>query len=116
GILPDESQTPRKTAARFVRLGHLDEAAAASVHRVAEAVEQVLYAPRPRPTAGLAEDVRRAIAGLRGTAPRSSQLRAALAPRSTVRVVWAVSEWWSGITARVAAARPSLRKPSGQQS
>ncbi|MFI9830712.1 DUF3488 and DUF4129 domain-containing transglutaminase family protein [Streptomyces sp. NPDC051913] len=115
GIVPDESQTPRKTAARFVRLGHLDEAAAASVHRVAEAVEQVLYAPRPRPTAGLAEDVRRAIAGLRGTAPRSTQLRAVFAPRSTVRVVWAVSEWWSGVTSRVAAVRPSLRKPSGQQ-
>ncbi|PWI18925.1 transglutaminase [Streptomyces sp. Act143] len=115
GILPDGSQTPRKAAARIVRVGHLDASAAASVHRVAEAVEQVLYAPRPRPAAGLAEDVRRAIAGLRGTAPRSTRLRAALAPRSTVRVVWAVSAWWSGVTARVAAARPSLRRPSGQQ-
>ncbi|MFC8345391.1 DUF3488 and DUF4129 domain-containing transglutaminase family protein [Streptomyces sp. NPDC057280] len=116
GMVPDGSQTPRKAAARIVRLGHLEPEAAASVHRVAEAVEQVLYAPRPRPVAGLAEDVRRAIAGLRGTAPRSTQLRAAFAPRSTVRVVWAVSEWWSGVTARVAAARPTLRRPSGQQS
>ncbi|SNX57820.1 uncharacterized protein DUF4129 [Streptomyces sp. TLI_55] len=116
GIVPDGSQTPRKAAARIVRLGHLEPEAAASVHRVAEAVEQVLYAPRPRPVAGLAEDVRRAITGLRGTAPRSTRLRAAFAPRSTVRVVWAVSEWWSGVTARVAAARPTLRKPSGQQS
>ncbi|MFF5492945.1 DUF3488 and DUF4129 domain-containing transglutaminase family protein [Streptomyces aquilus] len=116
GIVPDESQTPRKAAARIVRLGHLEPEAAASVHRVAEAVEQVLYAPRPRPVAGLAEDVRRAVAGLRGTAPRGTQLRAAFAPRSTVRVVWAVSEWWNGVTARMAAARPTLRKPSGQQS
>lgn len=116
GILPDESQTPRKAAARIVRLGHLDPTAAAAVHRVADAVEQVLYAPRPRPTAGLAEDVRRAIAGLATPAPRRTELRAIFAPRSTVRVVWAASEWWSGVKARAAAARPALRKPSGQQS
>ncbi|MDN3020836.1 DUF3488 and transglutaminase-like domain-containing protein [Streptomyces sp. S.PB5] len=115
GILPDDSQTPRKAAARIVRLGHLDPAAAAAVHRVADAVEQVLYAPRPRPTAGLAEDVRRAIAGLADPAPRGTELRAMFAPRSTVRVVWAFSEWWNGVTARAAAARPTLRKPSGQQ-
>src|SRR5206468_2482088 len=54
GILPDESQTPRKAAARIVRLGRLDPAAGAAVHRVADAVEQVLYAPRPRPKTGLA--------------------------------------------------------------
>jgi transglutaminase-like putative cysteine protease len=116
GILPDESQTPRKAAARIVRLGHLDPTAAAAVHRVADAVEQVLYAPRPRPTAGLAEDVRRAIAGLADPAPRRTELRAIFAPRSTVRVVWAASELWSGVKARAAAARPTLRKPSGQQS
>ena len=107
GIPPDESQTPRKAAARIVRLGHLDPTAAASVHRVADAVEQVLYAPRPRPTAGLAEDVRQVIAGLRGTVGRGTKLRALLAPRSTARVVWALSDWWTGIKARVAAARPT---------
>ncbi|HBF84590.1 MAG TPA: hypothetical protein DD420_33080, partial [Streptomyces sp.] len=42
GVQPDESQTPRKAAARIVRLGRLDAAAAASVHRLAGAVEQVL--------------------------------------------------------------------------
>ena len=115
GILPDESQTPRKAAARIVRLGHLDPTAASAVHRVADAVEQVLYAPRPRPTAGLADDVRRVVAALRSTASRGTRLRALLAPRSTVRVVWAASEWWTGAKARAAAARPNLRKPSGQQ-
>ncbi|MEU5318133.1 DUF3488 and transglutaminase-like domain-containing protein [Streptomyces sp. NPDC021056] len=116
GILPDDSQTPRKAAARIVRLGHLDPTAATAVHRVADAVEQVLYAPRPRPTAGLAEDVRRAIAGLAVPVTRRTKLRAMFAPRSTVRVVWTVSEWWAGVTARVAAARPTLRKqPSGQE-
>jgi transglutaminase-like putative cysteine protease len=116
GIAPDESQTPRKTAARLVRLGNLDPVAAASVHRVADAVEQVLYAPHPRPTAGLADDVRRVADRLRTTVSRGTRLRAVLAPRSTVRVVWALSEWWTGLTARAAAARPSLRKPSGQES
>ncbi|MER5218339.1 DUF3488 and transglutaminase-like domain-containing protein [Streptomyces sp. NPDC002838] len=115
GILPDESQTPRKAAARIARLGHLDPMAAAAVHRVADAVEQVLYAPRPRPAAGLAEDVRRVIGGLHGTVGRGTKLRAVVAPRSTVRVVWAASEWWTGVKARAAAARPTLRKPSDQR-
>ncbi|MEU6011080.1 DUF3488 and transglutaminase-like domain-containing protein [Streptomyces sp. NPDC047453] len=119
GILPDESQTPRKAAARIVRLGRLDEVAAASAHRLADAVEQVLYAPRPRPVAGLAEDVRRVAVGLRDTASRRIRLRAALAPRSMVRVVWAASAWWnalrSRVSARVAAARTRLRGPSEQQ-
>ncbi|MFJ3301786.1 DUF3488 and DUF4129 domain-containing transglutaminase family protein [Streptomyces sp. NPDC086549] len=115
GILPDESQTPRKAAARIVRLGHLDPAAGASVHRVADAVEQVLYAPRPRPTAGLAEDVRRVVGGLSSTVSRRTRLRALLAPRSSVRVVWAVSAWWAALRTRTEATRPTLRKPSGQQ-
>ncbi|MGW0421203.1 transglutaminase TgpA family protein [Streptomyces sp. NPDC003015] len=115
GIPPDDSQTPRKAAARIVRLGHLDPTAAASVHRVADAVEQVLYAPHPRLTAGLAQDVHRVIGGLRGSVGRGTRARALIAPRSTARVVWAVSEWWARVRTRAAAARPTLRKPSGQQ-
>ncbi|MFF4563446.1 DUF3488 and DUF4129 domain-containing transglutaminase family protein [Streptomyces sp. NPDC001435] len=115
GIMPDDSQTPRKAAARIVRLGHLDPVAGAAVHRVADAVEQVLYAPRPRATAGLAEDVRRAVGGLSGTVGRGTQLRARFAPRSSVRVLWAVSAWWASLRARTAAARPTLRRPSGQR-
>ena len=116
GIEPDESQTPRKEAARIVRLGRLDPTTAASVHRVADAVEQVLYAPRPRPTTGLAADVRRAVAGLRSTVSGSTGLRAVVAPRSAIRVAWALSEWWAGLMARAAAARPNPRKPWGQES
>jgi transglutaminase-like putative cysteine protease len=115
GIAPDDSQTPRKTAARIVRLGRLDAAAAASVHRVADAVEQVLYAPHPHPTAGLAQDARRALAGLEATSDWKTNARARIAPRSTVRVLWALSEWWSGLRTRVTAMRPNVRKPSGQQ-
>ncbi len=115
GILPDESLTPRKAAARIVRLGHLDPTAAAAVQRVADAVEQVLYAPRPRPVAGLAEDVRQVIAALQGTVSGRTRLRARFAPRSAARVLWAVSGRWTALRARAAAARPTLRRPSGQQ-
>ncbi|MEU7055748.1 DUF3488 and transglutaminase-like domain-containing protein [Streptomyces sp. NPDC046197] len=115
GIPPDESQTPRKAAARIVRLGHLDPVTAASVHRLADAVEQVLYAPRPRPVAGLAEEVRRVTAGLRGTAGRGARLRATFVPRSTARLAWALSARWASLKAHASATRPSLRRPSGQQ-
>ncbi|NEC48182.1 transglutaminase domain-containing protein, partial [Actinospica acidiphila] len=45
GIVPDESLTPRGAADRIVRTGGLEGDAAASVRRLAGAVEQVLYAP-----------------------------------------------------------------------
>ncbi|MFJ7333772.1 DUF3488 and DUF4129 domain-containing transglutaminase family protein [Streptomyces sp. NPDC101116] len=115
GIAPDESQTPRKAAARMVRLGDLDATAAASVHRVANAVEQVLYAPHPRPVVGLTEDVRRAAAGLGAAAGRPARLRALVAPRSTARVVWALSAWGTRVRERAVALRPTWRKTSGQQ-
>ncbi|MEV7111855.1 transglutaminase TgpA family protein [Streptomyces anulatus] len=92
GIAPDESLTPRKAAARIVRLGRLDTTAAEAVHRIAGSVEQVLYAPEPRPAAGLTEDALTVRAGLRASAGRGARLRATLLPRSSVRVVWAVSE------------------------
>ncbi|MPY63071.1 transglutaminase family protein [Streptomyces spongiae] len=114
GISPDESQTPRKAAARIVRLGHLDEEAAAAVHRLAAAVEQVLYAPYPQPSAGLAEDARRVEGSLRAHVSGSTRLRALLAPRSTVRVVWAASARWAALTADLSARRPTLRRPSNQ--
>jgi transglutaminase-like putative cysteine protease len=116
GIAPDESQTPRKAAARMVRLGQLDPAAAEAVHRVADAVEQVLYAPRPRPAAGLAADVQRVTAGLRARSSRTRRLRARFAPRSAVRAAWAASAHWAALRRRVQAARPTLpRRPSGQR-
>ncbi|MFF1923826.1 transglutaminaseTgpA domain-containing protein [Streptomyces sp. NPDC058221] len=116
GIAPDESLTPRKAAARVVRLGQLDTDGAAAVHRVAGAVEQVLYAPEPQPAAGLSQDVRTARAALRASAGRFTRLRAVVAPRSAVRVVWAVSERRSALAARwTMPQRPTwLRLPSRQ--
>ncbi|MFE7812441.1 DUF3488 and DUF4129 domain-containing transglutaminase family protein [Streptomyces sp. NPDC057433] len=112
GVSPDESLTPRRAAARIIRLGRLDPDAAASVHRVADAVEQVLYAPRPRPTAGLTDEARRAAAGLRSGAGRGTRLRALFLPRSTVRVVWAVAARWTAVRDRVLALRPAWRRPT----
>ncbi|MFC8227360.1 DUF3488 and DUF4129 domain-containing transglutaminase family protein [Streptomyces sp. NPDC057287] len=121
GIAPDESQTPRRTAARVVRLGGLDGPAVAAVHRVAGAVEQVLYAPGPGAASATAEDVRAVRAGLWEAAGRWGRLRATLAPRSAVRVIWTASDRWTELGRRWServgrdrwAAR--LRRPSRQQ-
>ncbi|MEN8653263.1 DUF3488 and transglutaminase-like domain-containing protein [Streptomyces sp. 21So2-11] len=110
GIAPDESQTPRKAAARIVRLGGLEGTPAEAVHRVAGAVEQVLYAPRPQAVSGLAEDAQRVRAGLRAVVGRLARLRAVLAPRSAVRVVWELSEQWSAVANRWGTRRWNLER------
>ncbi|MFG2623679.1 DUF3488 and DUF4129 domain-containing transglutaminase family protein [Streptomyces sp. NPDC048473] len=123
GIEPDDSRTPRKTAARVVRLGQLDPDEAAAMHRVAGAVEQVLYAPEPRSVTGLAEDVEAVRAGLRASAGRFARIRAVAAPRSAVRVIWAASDRWAAFTGGWAARWDRsrvrwtgwLRRPSRQQ-
>ncbi|MGW6964227.1 transglutaminase TgpA family protein [Streptomyces zaomyceticus] len=98
GVEPDESRTPRNSAARIVRLGELGGEAADAVHRVARAVEEALYAPHPRPAAGLAEEAARVRAGFHASADRRTRLRATLAPRSAARVRWALSARWSETT------------------
>ncbi len=121
GIAPDDSQTPRKAAARIVRLGRLDSTAAEATHRVAGAVEQVLYAPVPLAATGLAEDALTVRAGLHASAGRAGRFRAAVAPRSAVRVMWAVSDRWAAISRRWAnlpvrsRLTARLRRPSRQQ-
>ncbi|MEU0527775.1 DUF3488 and transglutaminase-like domain-containing protein [Streptomyces niveus] len=108
GIRPDESRTPRKTAARIVRLGRLEGDAADAVHRVARAVEQVLYAPEPRPVTGLADDAQRVRAGLGAAAGRWTRQRALFLPRSSVRVMWGLSERWAAVTDRWGVRRMEL--------
>ncbi|MFF1834094.1 DUF3488 and DUF4129 domain-containing transglutaminase family protein [Streptomyces sp. NPDC058231] len=116
GIEPDDSQTPRKAAAGVVRRGGLDTEGAAAVHRVAGAVEQVLYAPQPRPVTGLAEDVETVRNGLRASADRFTRIRAVWAPRSAVRVMWTLAERRSALTGRWAERWSGwLRRPSRQQ-
>ncbi|MFF9014035.1 DUF3488 and DUF4129 domain-containing transglutaminase family protein [Streptomyces sp. NPDC014870] len=108
GVLPDESMTPRRTAARIVRLGSLEGEPANAVHRVARAVERVLYAPQPRPGTGLVDEVAQVRSGFTAAASRRVRLRALLAPRSTVRVVWQASAWWSARTTAWGARRDAL--------
>ncbi|MFG2331150.1 DUF3488 and DUF4129 domain-containing transglutaminase family protein [Streptomyces sp. NPDC048604] len=101
GITPDESLTLRKAAARIVRLGHLQGDPADAVHRVARAVEQVLYAPDPRPAPDPAGEVTQVRTGLAALATRGEHLRALLLPRSSVRVIWAAQDRWSRVTGRL---------------
>ncbi|GAA2078335.1 DUF3488 and transglutaminase-like domain-containing protein [Streptomyces albiaxialis] len=99
GVMPEDSATPRTAAARIARVGELGPEEAEAAHRVALAVEQVLYAPRPRPATGLADEVRRVREGLRAAAPRRIRFRALVLPPSTARVVWgasAVRRRWTG--------------------
>ncbi|MFC0597116.1 transglutaminaseTgpA domain-containing protein [Streptomyces palmae] len=100
GVLPDDSQTSRTAAARIVEVRGLDLAAREAARRIAEAVEQVLYAPRPRLAPGLADDVRLVIDALHTSADRPSRLRARFAPRSAVRLLWAASQRRSAWSAR----------------
>lgn len=90
GVVPDESLTPRKAAERIVRIGDLGPEASEAAFRVALEVEQVLYAPTPRPGAGVGADVRAVRSALREAAPRGLRLRALLLPPSSIRVMWTV--------------------------
>ncbi len=120
GIVPDDALTPRKAAARIVRLGQLDPASAESVHRVASAVEVVLYAPEPQVRPGLADDVRRLRVALRSRAAWTARVHAVVAPRSAIRAVWEVTDRWAAVRARLAdrwsALTALVRRPSGQES
>ncbi|AXK32637.1 DUF4129 domain-containing protein [Streptomyces armeniacus] len=100
GVPPDESATPRTAAARLARDGELGPEAAAAAHRVALAVEQVLYAREPRPADGLADDVRQVRQALHEAASKRRRARALLLPRSSVRVTWAVSAGWTAASER----------------
>ncbi|MFI5791916.1 DUF3488 and DUF4129 domain-containing transglutaminase family protein [Streptomyces sp. NPDC051677] len=117
GIEPDEALTPRRAAARIVRTGELDDTVGRAVHRIAGAVEQVLYAPEPRAEAGLADEVRKVRGALREKADWTTRVRAVVAPRSAVRAVWDLSDRWTALKASWAARLTALvRRPSGQQS
>ncbi|WP_329322303.1 transglutaminase family protein [Streptomyces sp. NBC_01262] len=105
GIMPDESETPRRAVARLIRAGKLDDTSSAAAGRIASAVEQTLYAPEPRhPAAGLASDVDRIRLGLHDSADRVTRLRATLAPRSAVRLAWAFALRRAALAAAWAAA------------
>ncbi|WP_181765564.1 transglutaminase TgpA family protein [Streptomyces albidus (ex Kaewkla and Franco 2022)] len=91
GVVPDESETPRKAAERIARIGDLEDEAAEAAYRVALTVEQVLYSPRPQAETGVRADVRKIREALREAAPRGLRIRALLLPASAIRVIWTLS-------------------------
>ncbi|WP_129839321.1 DUF3488 and transglutaminase-like domain-containing protein [Streptomyces sp. RFCAC02] len=103
GIAPAGWETPRQTAGRLVRVGGLSGDAAAAVGRLAAAVEEELYAPWPgrSAAAGAARDVRVARDGLRAGASRWRRLRAAVLPRSAIRVMRTLAERRSAAARRL---------------
>ncbi|MFF7212033.1 DUF3488 and DUF4129 domain-containing transglutaminase family protein [Streptomyces sp. NPDC008238] len=100
GLRPDESETPRRVAGRLISDGGLEGHAAEAARRLATAVEQALFSPRPPIASGSAKDVRLVREGLRENADTVTRIRALLLPRSTVRVVWRSAERWSTGSAR----------------
>ncbi|MFF9480278.1 transglutaminaseTgpA domain-containing protein [Streptomyces sp. NPDC014733] len=105
GVAPDEALTPRRTAVRLAEAAALPPEAAEAVHRVAGAVEESLYAARPRPAPQVTADVRVACAALYAQASRGARWRAALAPRSADRQVRAYAARWTAFRRRRAAGR-----------
>jgi transglutaminase-like putative cysteine protease len=118
GVMPDDSETPRRAVARLIREGRLGEVPAQAARRIATAVEQALYAPRPQPVAGLAADIHHVRDGLHHSATRAARMRAALAPRSAARLAWALSLRWSATTtawtAALHRAATAIRRPARQ--
>ncbi len=111
GLFPDHAQTPRHAVGRLVDWARLPDGPAAAARRVAAAVEQTLYARRPLPVPGVADDVRLVRRALAERARRRTRLRARIAPRSFARVLWSWRARWSaagaalrGTAARVCAA------------
>ncbi|MFD3455948.1 DUF3488 and DUF4129 domain-containing transglutaminase family protein [Streptomyces sp. NPDC058691] len=115
GLRPDESETPRAVVARLARTGGLEGPGEEAARRLAGAVEQALFSPRPASAMGSAADVHLVMDGLRHSADRFTRLRALMLPRSGVRVVWRLSEAWSDwrirTSDRVRGAGDAMRRP-----
>ncbi|MET9699189.1 DUF3488 and transglutaminase-like domain-containing protein [Streptomyces sp. NPDC006529] len=113
GIVPDGALSPRAAAGRIVRRGRLeaDAGAAEAVHRVAGAVERVLYAPPSAapPAHDLAPDVLAARRALLAAVSRPTRLRALVAPRSAARLTRAAAAQWSALTQRATTLTQRLR-------
>jgi transglutaminase-like putative cysteine protease len=111
GILPDDSETPRRASARLIAEGRLTGPAAEAIAVLATAVEQSLYAPDPRPVPGLPSEVHRVRAGLRESSTRRARLRARFLPRSSARLLWSLSTRWTTAADRFALTWHRLAAP-----
>ncbi|MGW1839785.1 transglutaminase family protein [Streptomyces sp. NPDC002067] len=105
GIAPDGTLTPRRTADRLIGVAALPPRPAEAVHRVAGAVEEALYAARPRPAPRVADDVRLIRTALRAQASRATRWRATLLPRSADRLFRTFTTRWHAFRRRRASGR-----------
>jgi hypothetical protein len=87
GIPPDDSETPRRTAARISELGGLGPGPSAAAGRLALATEQVLYAPLVSTPLSLRQDVREVREGLSAGVDRRTRMRAVVLPPSSSRLL-----------------------------
>jgi transglutaminase-like putative cysteine protease len=111
GVLPDDSETPRRAMARMVQDGRLTGNAATAAAALATAVEETLYAAAPRPAPRIAAHVQTVRTGLHTAAPRATRLRALFLPRSAVRLLWSFSTRWTALTLRAATLAHRLTAP-----
>ncbi|MEV4742708.1 DUF3488 and transglutaminase-like domain-containing protein [Streptomyces sp. NPDC049555] len=104
-LIHDDALTPRMAVDHLARTTGLAGAPAEAAGRVAVAVEQVLYAPPGRADAtdvtSVTADVAVVRDALRASAQRRARIRAVLAPRSAVRLLWAARARWARTTARL---------------
>ncbi|MFC4059876.1 DUF3488 and DUF4129 domain-containing transglutaminase family protein [Planomonospora corallina] len=84
GMARQPSESPRALAARLAREYGFDAEARASVEKIAQAVERMLFARSPGETGSLREDVHRVRRALAATVPRGRRIRAVLLPPSTL--------------------------------
>ncbi|GII02421.1 transglutaminase TgpA family protein [Planobispora takensis] len=84
GMTRRPSESPRALARRLSEQYEFDAEATASMAKIAEAVERMLFARTPAPTGSLREDVRRVRRALAATVSRGRRIRAVLLPPSTL--------------------------------
>ena len=85
GYTWQDTDSPRTAATRLVRDRSLDSVAAASVQRIAQALERALYASSAASPDGLTDDVREVRGALLEGVPRSTRWRAQLLRPSALR-------------------------------
>jgi transglutaminase-like putative cysteine protease len=92
------ADSPRQTAHRLTDSAALSQTAAASMQRMARAVERARYAPVAGDPQGLLFDAAMVSAAMYGAAPRRAKLRARMLPPSTTQ---ATAEAFSRVGAAV---------------
>ncbi|WP_017591183.1 transglutaminase family protein [Nocardiopsis potens] len=86
GLGWSEAESPRAAALRVAAAAALDEGSAEALDRLARAEETARYAPEPAVGPSLPADLRALSVALRRSVPPAARARAALLPRSLLRL------------------------------